>query len=57
MSAKTVIFYVLKNLLVFSESSLNICIVSAVSIICLTQCKNHQLFITFIKNIEKALAF
>ena len=56
MFTKTVIFYVLKNLLIFSESSLNICIMSTVSIICLVQCKNYQLFITFMKNIEKALA-
>ena len=58
MSAKTVILCVSKNLLEFPvyESSLNICIVSAVSIICLAQRKNHQLFITSLKNIEKALA-
>ena len=58
MSAKTVISCVLKNLLESSvyESSLNICIVSAALIICLAQCKNHQLFITLLKNIEKALA-
>ena len=58
MSAKTVISCVLKNLLEFSvyESLLNICIVSAALIICLAQHKNHQLFITSLKNIEKALA-
>ena len=56
MSAKTVIFCVLKNLLISSELSLNICMMSVVSIICFTQCKNHQLFITFMTNIEKALA-
>ena len=49
---------VLKNFLKFSvyESFLNICIISAALIICLAQCKNHQLFITSLKNIEKALA-
>ena len=58
MSAKTVISCVPKNLLESSvyESFLNICIVSAASIICLAQRKNHQLFITSLKNIEKALA-
>ena len=58
MSAKTVIPCVLKNLLEFSvyESSLNICIVSTALIICLAQRKNHQLFVTSLKNIEKALA-
>ena len=47
-----------KNLLEFPvyESSLNICTVSAALIICLAQRKNHQLFITSLKNIEKALA-
>ena len=47
-----------KNFLKFSvyQSFLNICIVSAALIICLAQCKNHQLFITSLKNIEKALA-
>ena len=58
MSAKTVIPCVLKNLLEFSvyESFLNICIVSTALIICLAQRKNHQLFVTSLKNIEKALA-
>ena len=57
MFTKTVISCVLKNLLDFSvyESFLNICIVSAALIICLTQCKNHQLFIILLKNIKKAL--
>ena len=47
-----------KNLLESSvyESSLNIWIVSAALIICLAQRKNHQLIITSLKNIEKALA-
>ena len=58
MFTKTVISCVPKNLLESSvyESSLNICIISAALIICLAQCKNHQLFITSLKNIEKALA-
>ena len=58
ISAKTVISYILKNLLEFSvyESLLNIYIVSTAFIICLAQCKNHQLFITSLKDIEKALA-
>ena len=58
MSAKTVIPCVPKNLLESSvyESSLNICIVSAASITHLAQRKNHQLFVTSLKNIEKALA-
>ena len=57
ISAKTVISCVLKNLLEFSvyKSFLNICIVSAALIICLAQCKNHQLFVTSLKDIEKAL--
>ena len=57
ISAKTVIPCVSKNLLEFSvyKSFLNICIVSTVLIICLAQRKNHQLFITSLKNIEKAL--
>ena len=38
------------------ESPLNICIVGAALIICLAQRKNHQLFVTLLKNIEKALA-
>ena len=47
-----------KNLLEFSvyKSFLNICIVSAAFNICLAQCKNYQLFIISLKNIEKALA-
>ena len=58
MSAKTVVPCVPKNLLEFSvyESSLNICMVGAALITCLAQCKNHQLFITSLKDIEKALA-
>ena len=57
MSAKTVIPCVLKNLLesLIYESFLNICIVSAALIIYLAQRKNHQLFVTSLKNIEKAL--
>ena len=55
--AKTVISCVSKNLLEFSvyKSFLNICIISAALIIYLAQCKNYQLFITSLKNIEKAL--
>ena len=58
MSAKTVIPCVPKNLLEFSvyESPLDICMISAALITCLAQRKNHQLFVTSLKNIEKALA-
>ena len=58
MFTKTVIPCVPKNLLEFSvyKSFLNICMISAALIICLAQCKNYQLFITSLKNIEKALA-
>ena len=58
MFTKTVIPCVSKNLFEFSvyESFLNICIISAALIICLAQHKNYQLFITSLKNIEKALA-
>ena len=57
MSAKTVVPCVPKNLLEFSVLSfLNICIVSAALITCLAQRKNHQLFVTSLKDIEKALA-
>ena len=58
MSAKTVVPCVPKNLLEFPvyESSLNICMVGAAPITRLAQRKNHQLFVTSLKNIEKALA-
>ena len=58
MFTKTVIPCVSKNLLESPvyESFLNICIISAALIICLAQRKNHQLFVTSLKNIEKALA-
>ena len=58
MSAKTVVSCVPKNLLESSvyESFLNICIIGAALIICLAQRKNHQLFVTLLKDIEKALA-
>ena len=58
MSAKTVIPCVPKNLLEFPvyESLLDICMISAALITCLAQRKNHQLFVTLLKNIEKALA-
>ena len=59
MSVKTVISYVLKNLFEFSvsESFLNICMIDTALIICLTQCKNYQLFIISLRNIKKALVF
>ena len=58
MFTKTVVPCVLKNLLESPvyESPLNIYIVSAALITCLAQRKNHQLFVTSLKNIEKALA-
>ena len=58
MSAKTVVPCVPKNLLESPvyESSLNICMVGAAPIICLAQRKKHQLFVTSLKDIEKALA-
>ena len=58
MFTKTVIPCVPKNLLDFPvyESPLNICMVGAAPIICLAQRKNHQLFVTSLKDIEKALA-
>ena len=47
-----------KNLLEFPvyESLLDICMISAALITCLAQRKNHQLFVTSLKNIEKVLA-
>ena len=58
MSAKTVISCVFKNLLesLVYKSFLNICMISTALIICLAQRKNHQLFITSLKNIKKVLA-
>ena len=58
MSAKTVISCVPKNLLESSvyESLSDICMISAALITCLAQRKNHQLFVTSLKNIEKVLA-
>ena len=65
MFTRTVISCVLKTFLKHSESCLkhsdlesflNICMVSAASIAQLAQCKNHQLFVTSLKDIEKALA-
>ena len=58
ISVKTVNPCVLKALLKLSRSepSLNICIVSAASIICLAQRRNHKLFVTSLRDIEKALA-
>ena len=57
MFTKTVIFCVLRNFfeLSVSESTLNICIINTAFIICLTQCKNYQLFVTSVKAIEEAL--
>ena len=58
MSAKTVILCILRTILEHSdlELSLNICMVNAALIICLACCRNYELFVTSIKNIEKALA-
>ena len=58
MSAKTVILCILRIILEHSdlELSLNICIVNAASIIRLAHRRNYELFITSIKDIEKALA-
>ena len=58
ISAKTVVPCVPRNLLEpsVSEHTLNICMVSAAPITCLAQRKNHQLFVTSVKAIEKALA-
>ena len=58
MSAKTVVSCVLKALLKLSRSEpfLNICMVSAAPITCLAQRRNHELFVTSLRNIEKALA-
>ena len=58
MSVKTVIPCVLKALLELSRSepSLDICMVSAALITCLAQRRNHELFVTSLRNIEKALA-
>ena len=58
MSAKTVVPCILRTILEHSdlEPSLNICIVNAAPIIRLAHCRNYELFVTSIKNIEKALA-
>ena len=58
MSAKTVILCILRTILKHSdlEPSLNICIVNAAPIIHLAHRRNYELFVTSIKNIEKALA-
>ena len=58
MSAKIAILCILRIILEHSdlELSLNIYIVNAVSIIHLACYRNYELFITSIKNIEKALA-
>ena len=58
MSAKTVILCILRTILEHSdlELSLNICMVNAALIIRLAHRRNHELFVTSIKDIEKALA-
>ena len=58
MSAKTVILCILRTILEHSdlEPSLNICMMNSALIIRLAHCRNHELFVTSIKNIEKALA-
>ena len=58
MSAKTVVPCVLKALLELSRSepSLDIRMVSAAPITCLAQRRNHELFVTSLRDIEKALA-
>ena len=58
MSAKTVILCILRTILEHSdlEPSLNICIVNAALIIRLACYRNHELFVTSIKDIEKVLA-
>ena len=58
MSAKTVVPCVLKALLELSRSepSLNIRMVGAAPITCLAQRRNYELFVTSLRDIEKALA-
>ena len=58
MFAKTVILCILRTILEHSdlEPSLNICMINAALIIRLAHCRNHELFVTSIKDIEKALA-
>ena len=58
MSAKTVILCILRTILEYSDlkPSLNICMMNAALIIRLAHCRNHELFVTSIKDIEKALA-
>ena len=58
MFTKTVILCILRTILEHSDLklSLNICIVNAVSIICLAYCRNYELFVTSIKNIKKVFA-
>ena len=58
MSAKTVILCILRTILEHSDLklSLNICMVNVASIIRLACRRNHELFVTSIKDIEKALA-
>ena len=58
MFTKTVILCILRIILEHSDLklSLNICIVNAALIIRLAHRRNHELFVTSIKDIEKALA-
>ena len=58
MSAKIVVLCILRTILEHSdlEPSLNICMVNAALIIRLAHRRNHELFVTSIKDIEKALA-
>ena len=58
MFTKTVILCILRTILEHSdlEPSLNICMVNAALIIRLACRRNHELFVTLIKDIEKALA-
>ena len=58
MFTKTVILCILRIILEHSDlkPSLNICIMNTALIIRLAHCRNYELFVTSIKNIEKALA-
>ena len=58
MFTKTVVLCILRTILEHSdlEPFLNICIVNAAPIIRLARRRNHELFVTSIKDIEKALA-
>ena len=56
MSAKTVVSCIPKTTLKCLEPFLDICMVGAAPIARLAQRKNHQLFVTSLHDIEKALA-